>query len=324
VIAPRWLPTFGEVFAQFKKTGAVHNLEIDFVRKDGSLLPVVLSSTALFDTQGNYLSSRTTVFDNTERRAREQQIAALNVELERRAGDAESANRAKSAFLANMSHEIRTPMNAILGLTHLLRSRVAEPDQLDKLQKITHSAQHLLAIINNVLDISKIEAGKFQLERHDFELETVLHHVCSVIAAQTQAKGLELVVAIDPALRSALYGDATRLSQALLNYAANAVKFTARGSVVMRARLLEQSDVDVLVRFEVKDSGIGISAEKMPRLFNAFEQADSSTTRQYGGTGLGLAISRRLAELMGGETGAESRVGEGSTFSMHLPRPSEA
>jgi signal transduction histidine kinase/CheY-like chemotaxis protein len=314
VIAEHSLPAFLESFARFKQTGSVHNLELDFLRKDRSLLPVILSATALFDAEGNYTSSRSTVFDNTERKAREREIDGLNVELSRRAGEAESANRAKSAFLANMSHEIRTPMNAILGLTHLLRGRVADADQLDKLHKISISAQHLLAIINDVLDISKIEAGKFKLESSDFELEGVLQHVCSLIGERAQAKGLELVVDIEHALLRVLYGDPTRLSQALLNYAANAVKFTQRGSIVLRARIVEEMAAELLVRFEVQDSGIGITAENIPRLFTAFEQADSSTTRKYGGTGLGLAISRRLAQLMGGEAGAHSRFGAGSTF----------
>ena len=314
VIAEHSLPAFLESFARFKKTGSVHNLELDFLRKDRSLLPVILSATALFDAEGNYTSSRSTVFDNTERKAREREIDGLNVELSRRAGEAESANRAKSAFLANMSHEIRTPMNEILGLTHLLRGRVADADQLDKLHKISISAQHLLAIINDVLDISKIEAGKFKLESSDFELEGVLQHVCSLIGERAQSKGLELVVDIEHALLRVLYGDPTRLSQALLNYAANAVKFTRRGWIVLRARIIEEMAAELLVRFEVQDSGIGITAENIPRLFTAFEQADSSTTRKYGGTGLGLAISRRLAQLMGGEAGAHSRFGAGSTF----------
>jgi two-component system sensor histidine kinase/response regulator len=314
VVAAHCLAAFHQTFSQFKQTGYVHDLEFDFMRKDGSVLPVVMGATALLDGDGNYSSSRSTVFDNTERKARERQIAALNVELERRAGEAESANRAKSVFLANMSHEIRTPMNAILGLTHLLRGRAADADQLDKLHKISHSAQHLLAIINDVLDISKIEAGKFKLEACDFELEGILQHVCTLIAERAQAKTLELVVDIEHVLLRVLHGDPTRLSQALLNYAANAVKFTHQGAVVLRARLLEESGNEVLVRFEVQDNGIGIADEHIPRLFSAFEQADGSTTRKYGGTGLGLAISRRLAQLMGGEAGAQSRLGQGSTF----------
>jgi PAS domain S-box-containing protein len=314
MIAPHCLAQFNEEFGHFKKTGHLNGLELDFVRRDGSLMPVIVGATALYDAEGNYTSCRMTVFDNGERKSRERQIAGLNAELARRAGEAESANRAKSAFLANMSHEIRTPMNAILGLTHLLRSRTADPDHVDKLEKISSSAQHLLAIINDVLDISKIEAGKFKLEPSDFELEAVLQHVCALISERAHAKGLELVVDIEHSLLRVLYGDPTRLSQALLNYAANAVKFTERGSIVLRAQTVEESDSAILVRFEVQDTGIGISEDNIPRLFRAFEQADGSTTRKYGGTGLGLAISRRLAHLMGGEAGAQSRFGEGSTF----------
>ncbi len=226
---------------------------------------------------------------------------------------AETANRAKSAFLANMSHEIRTPMNAIIGLTHLMKRTGATPEQVERLTKIDGAAQHLLSIINDILDLSKIEAGRLQLESTDFHLAAILDNVCSLIGAQAAAKELSLTVDTDnvpPWLR----GDPTRLRQALLNYAGNAVKFTERGTISLRARLLEEIAGELLVRFEVRDSGIGIAPESLPRLFHAFEQADTSTTRKYGGTGLGLAITRRLAQLMGGEAGVDSTPGAGSTF----------
>ncbi|MDP2832007.1 MAG: PAS domain S-box protein [Pseudomonadota bacterium] len=226
---------------------------------------------------------------------------------------AEAANRAKSAFLANMSHEIRTPMNAIIGLTHLLRRDGATPPQAERLTKIDGAAQHLLSIINDVLDLSKIEAGRLELEQRDFALATVLDHVRSLIGEAAGAKGLNVEVDggdVPPWLR----GDVTRLRQALLNYAGNAVKFTEQGTITLHARLLEAQDDRLLVRFEVQDSGSGIDPGKLPSLFQAFEQADVSTTRKYGGTGLGLAITRRLAGLMGGEVGVESTPGRGSTF----------
>ncbi len=226
---------------------------------------------------------------------------------------AEAANRAKSLFLANMSHEIRTPMNAIVGLTHLMRRSGATPEQALRLEKIDGASRHLLTIINDILDLSKIEAGRMQLESADFHLAAILDNVRSLVAGQAQAKGLALTVDAG-SVPTWLRGDSTRLRQALLNYAANAIKFTERGSIALRAQLLEDDGERLLVRFEVADTGIGIAAGKVAGLFQAFEQADASTTRQYGGTGLGLAITRKLAELMDGEAGVQSEVGKGSTF----------
>ncbi|MFA6444762.1 MAG: PAS domain S-box protein, partial [Sterolibacterium sp.] len=239
---------------------------------------------------------------------------------------AEAANRAKSSFLANMSHEIRTPMNAIIGLTYLLRRADPTREQAERLGKIEVAANHLLSIINDILDLSKIDAGRFELERTDFHLSSVLDNVRSQISDQAKAKGLTITFE-SAAVPVWLHGDPTRLRQALLNYAGNAVKFTKHGSIVLRAILgpdgnprgesgAEDRDEDgeILVRFEVEDTGIGIAADKLSNLFQAFEQADVSTTRQYGGTGLGLAITRHLARMMGGEAGVDSQLGQGSTF----------
>jgi len=226
---------------------------------------------------------------------------------------AEAANVAKSNFLANMSHEIRTPMNAIIGLTHLMRRAQATPEQSERLAKIDSAATHLLSILNDILDISKIEAGKLELEHTNFALSAVLDHVRSLISEQAQAKGL--VVEIDPdGVPGWLRGDPTRLRQALLNFAGNAVKFTEQGHICLRSILLKDQGDSILVRFEVQDTGIGIEAEHMRRLFNAFEQADATTTRKFGGTGIGLTITRQLATLMQGEAGVSSTPGKGSTF----------
>jgi two-component system sensor histidine kinase/response regulator len=227
---------------------------------------------------------------------------------------AEQASRAKSAFLANMSHEIRTPMNAIIGLTHLARRSAHDPRQREQLGKIADAAQHLLGVVNDILDISKIEAGRLQLERSDFALHRIIDQVRTLIGEKARAKGLEIVADIDPALAGVLRGDPLRLEQILLNFAGNAVKFTEQGSILLRAEVLEETAADWRVRFEVRDTGIGIAPEERERLFEAFEQADSSTTRQYGGTGLGLAINRRLVRLMDGDLGVESEPGQGSAF----------
>ena len=232
---------------------------------------------------------------------------------ERARADAEGASRAKSSFLANMSHEIRTPMNAIIGLTGLLRRGSPQPEQVERLDKIDVSGRHLLAIINDILDLSKIEAGHLQVDDTDFHLSAILDGVKSIIGDAAKAKGLQ--VEIDPdGVPLWLRGDPTRLRQALLNFAANAVKFTETGSIQIRAILQDEAAGALQVRVEVQDTGIGIPPAQLGRQFNAFEQADESTTRNYGGTGLGLAITRRLASLMGGESGVESTPGVGTTF----------
>ncbi len=247
------------------------------------------------------------------RRHLEDLVASRTEELEAARARAEAANSAKSAFLANMSHEIRTPLNAIIGLTHMLRRRISDPEQLGWLGKIDAAGQHLLSVINDILDLAKIEAGKLELAEEDFILGAILDQVHSLIQPGAQTKGLD--VRIDCAhLSLPLRGDATRVRQALLNYAANAVKFTERGSIRLHARPLEADDDGIHLRFEVEDTGIGIAPEVAARLFSAFEQADASNTRRHGGTGLGLAITRRLARLMGGDAGVRSAPGQGSTF----------
>ena len=226
---------------------------------------------------------------------------------------AEAANIAKSTFLANMSHEIRTPMNAIVGLTHLLRNSDPTPKQTDRLAKIDAAASHLLELIKNILDLSKIDAGKMSIEKTDFTLDSVIEPVRSMIIDEAREKRLRIVVDLDDTPQW-LHGDPTRLRQALLNFASNAVKFTAQGEIKLSTRVVEKTERNLLIRFQVEDSGIGIEPDKLPGLFQPFEQADPSITRKFGGSGLGLAITRRLAQLMGGDAGAESTPQSGSTF----------
>ncbi|MEF8703545.1 MAG: ATP-binding protein, partial [Candidatus Accumulibacter sp. UW26] len=226
---------------------------------------------------------------------------------------AETANIGKSAFLANMSHEIRTPLNAITGMAHILRRSGLTTQQTDKLDKIEAAGKHLLEIINAILDLSKIEAGKFTLEAVPVNVGTLLDNIASMLSQKAREKGIVCNTEID-AIPCNLLGDPTRLQQALLNYAANALKFTDKGHITLRVKEEAQNDETVTLRFEVEDTGIGIVPEAVPKLFSAFEQADNSTTRKYGGTGLGLAITKKIAELMGGTAGVSSIEGQGSTF----------
>jgi PAS domain S-box-containing protein len=231
---------------------------------------------------------------------------------------AEEASRAKSAFLANMSHEIRTPLNAIVGFTHLVRSETTSARHREQLDKVARAAQHLLAIINDVLDVSKIEAGKLSIERAPFDLSRVIHDVLDLVRDDAAEKGLALGASLG-ALPTALSGDSVRVRQVLLNFCSNAVKFTERGRVEITARVLAADAQATRVRVEVADTGIGLSEEQRSVLFMPFQQADASTTRRYGGTGLGLVIARRLAHLMDGDVGCESVPGRGSTFWIELP-----
>ena len=228
--------------------------------------------------------------------------------------EAEAANLAKSQFLASMSHEMRTPMNAIIGLSGLALKNEMPARVQDYLVKIKNSGEHLLGIINDVLDLSKIEAGKLEVEHVAFELEGVMDNVVNLIAQKADAKSLELLCSVGRDVPRSLIGDPLRVGQILINYANNAVKFTYEGQVHIHVRVQKRTHAEVVLRFEVSDSGIGLTEEQIPRLFQSFAQADSSTTRQYGGTGLGLAISKSLAQGMGGEVGVSSVFGEGSTF----------
>jgi len=285
-----------------------HLAEYRFRKKDGSYCWVSDEQHLTRDKEGRPIEVVGSWSDIDIRKAAEQAIQAAQAELEK-------ANEAKSAFLANMSHEIRTPMNAVLGLSHLALKTDPSPRQRDYLVKIRSSGQHLLGIINEILDFSKIEAGKLTVENIEFDLDKVLENVSNLISEKASDKGLELIFDIEPAVVSTrLRGDPLRLGQILINFCNNAVKFTEKGEVLIRAHVLKAVENSQIIKFSVSDTGIGMSEVQMERLFQAFEQADTSTTRKYGGTGLGLAISKRLAELMGGDVGVTSEPGNGSTF----------
>ena len=315
---------FKNNFPEFKARGKVHAVPFDLVTKDGQVISVEIDGRIGHNEQGDFKQTHCVIQDVTTRKQLSSELVQHRHHLEKLVEvrteqlseaqqRAEVASQAKSAFLANMSHEIRTPMNAIIGLTHLMQQAGMRPEQLDRLNKIEASGDHLLSIINDILDLSKIEAGKLNLEQADFDLGDLLGDLQSLYQVHLSAKNLSFDTDLDDVPRW-LRGDLTRLRQALLNYVGNAVKFTKQGSIFVRATKLDENDDGMLLRFEVTDTGVGIEPDNLVDLFAPFEQADVSTTRKYGGTGLGLVITRRLAQLMGGETGAESEFGKGSTF----------
>jgi PAS domain S-box-containing protein len=303
----------------------IHRIEYRMLHKDGSVRWILDQASVMQrDAEGKPLRMCGTHTDITERKQNEVELERhrhhLQDLIDEQTRDlrvakeaAESANVAKSAFLANMSHEIRTPLNAVTGMAYLLRRSGLTPAQEERVGKIEAAGNHLLEIINAILDLSKIESGKFQLDDVPVNLHEIVDAAVEIVIGNARAKGLQLRVDM-PRLPDGLHGDRLRLQQAVLNYLANAVKFTDAGTVSVTVDVVEDDDDSALLRFEVADTGIGIPAEVLPRLFSAFEQADNSLTRKYGGTGLGLAITRQIARLMGGEAGASSEVGRGSTF----------
>ena len=283
-----------------------YSIEIRQIRKDGSLVWVNLTKSLVCGPNGEPKYLVGVVEDVTAKREAQ--------ELRRERDLVQAASRAKSQFLANMGHEIRTPMNAVMGLSRLALKTELNQKQREYLEKICSASRTLLTIINDILDFSKIEAGKVELEKTELSLQEVLGNISDMHHLKAQEKGLDFKVRLDPGLPRKLLGDPLRLTQVLNNLIGNAIKFTRHGEIVVRVKPAAQEEGAVAVSFRVEDTGIGITAEQMERIFTPFSQADSSTTRQFGGTGLGLSISRQLVELMGGELTVQSVPGAGSTF----------
>jgi PAS domain S-box-containing protein len=327
--APLFTP--GQVEAQFAalaREGEISGMEVELKRRDGTPVWVQLNArpqggaarpggeVTVFDALITDITERKQTLEDLRRHRDqlEQAVRERTAQLQEAMTRAEIANRAKGEFLANMSHEIRTPMNAILGMAHLALEGELDPRQRNYVHKVHRSAESLLGIINDILDFSKIEAGQLDMECIPFELGDVLDNLANLVGLKTEEKGLELLFALAPGLPTTLVGDPLRLGQVLLNLGNNAAKFTSHGEVVVSVSELQRDAGSVLLRFEVRDSGVGIPPGEQQRLFQPFTQADASTSRRFGGTGLGLAISRHLVQMMGGEIGVQSVPGQGSRF----------
>ena len=296
-----------KVFDQFVKQKHSRAQEWFYICKDGTHLPVSLSITSLFNPDGRIVGYLFTAMDLTIQKQMERELIQAKE-------SAEAANASRGDFLARMSHEIRTPMNGIIGMASLLQKTALDPKQFNYANKLLGSANTLLRLINDILDFSKIDAGELQLEEVPFNLEDILGNIANVVGMQAEKKGLEFLFQIAPEVSYDLIGDPLRLGQVLMNLAGNAVKFTEQGEIVISVALEERWQDDVMFRFTVRDSGIGLQQQQIDILFSAFTQADDSITRKYGGTGLGLAICKQLTELMGGRIWMESEPGKGTEF----------
>jgi PAS domain S-box-containing protein len=300
-------------FAAALDGGPAFSTEFRVLFPQGKIRHIKAAATVIKNDSGDAIRMVGVNWDVTPLREGEQALKAAQEK-------AEKASQAKSEFLANMSHEIRTPMNAILGLTHLLERSNIPPDQRSMISKIGVAGRSLLTIINDILDFSKVEAGQMELDEAEFQLNDILDAISTIMSINAKTKDLELVISAAPGVPGAFIGDAMRLQQVLINLVSNAIKFTDRGDVSLRVdQIGTEESGKIELRFAVQDSGIGIAADVIPKLFNAFTQADSSTTRRFGGSGLGLAICKRLVTLMGGELGAQSIPGQGSTFWFTVP-----
>jgi PAS domain S-box-containing protein len=304
----------------------VQRMEAEYCRKDGSTVWAELNLSWIVGPDGKPAGFLGVSRDITARKQAEQeqqqyarQLEEANRELERASIVAHEASQAKSEFLANMSHELRTPLNGVIGMTELLRNTSLDEHQRQFVEACYASGRSLLGLINDILDFSKIEAGKLELEQHEFELAAVVRETLETMGYQAREKGLELVLQLDSQTPAHVVGDSTRIRQVLVNLIGNALKFTEQGSIMVRIAPAVLTPDRPAVRFEISDTGIGIPADRLGRLFQSFSQADSSTTRRFGGTGLGLAICKRLVELMEGRIGVESLAGQGSTFWFVIP-----
>jgi two-component system, sensor histidine kinase and response regulator len=306
------IPPGFEVFvAHARNTGLADEREWTYVRKDGSRFPVLLSVTALWDNKGTLIGYLGIAADITDRKRHE-------LELKQAMEAATAGARVKADFLAVMSHEIRTPMNGVIGMTNLLAKTVLDTEQREYVETVRTCGESLLTLINDILDFSKLEAGRVELEAIPFSPGQIIEEVIQLFSAQAEQKGLELAYQIGAKMPRKVIGDPTRLRQIMLNLVSNALKFTRTGSVTVSATLLRSEEKKAHIRLSVRDTGVGMTAEQVARLGEAFTQADSSTTRQFGGTGLGMTISKSLINLMGGNLVVESQPGVGTTFHVHL------
>jgi PAS domain S-box-containing protein len=310
----------GDFIREIAQNGNVTNFESEIYRKDGSVRWISENAREVRDADGQLIRFEGTIEDITKRKTAEAEEHKAKLDAEAARAAAEAANNAKSEFLANMSHEIRTPLNGVIGMVDLLLNTTLSSQQSRYANVIASSSNALLALINQILDFSKIEAGKLELDNADFDLNFTVEEVMGVLAQKAADKGLELVCKIDPSVPAYVRGDGDRLRQVLMNLVNNAIKFTAKGEVVVRVTANSEIGNETAagskahLKFSVSDTGIGVPQERLDRLFKSFSQVDASVTRRFGGTGLGLVISKQLVELMGGTIGIESVQGKGSTF----------